>query len=86
MKILGYNTITWLKICLTNKYDMKTDFPWEKVFVACALVKSKVGKMHLFLQASSRFLWIKKKLTEFQVFILSVQYVNIKAATETALL
>ena len=31
-------------------------------------------------------LGIKKKLTEFQVFILSVQYLNIKATLETALL
>ena len=29
---------------------------------------------------------IKKKLTEFQVFILSVQYLNIKATLETAIL
>ena len=26
MRIKGYNQITWLKICLTNKYYMKTDF------------------------------------------------------------
>ena len=31
-------------------------------------------------------LQIKKKLTEFLVFILSVQYSNIKATPETALL
>ena len=31
-------------------------------------------------------LQIKKKLTEFQVFILSVQYLNIKATPETAIL
>ena len=29
---------------------------------------------------------IKKKLTEFQVFILSIQYLNIKATPETAIL
>lgn len=27
MTIKGYNQITWLKICLANKYYMKTDFP-----------------------------------------------------------
>ena len=27
MRIKGYNQITWLKICLANKYYMKTDFP-----------------------------------------------------------
>jgi len=26
IRIKGYNQITWLKICLTNKYYMKTDF------------------------------------------------------------
>ena len=26
MRIKGYNQITWLKICLTNKYYMKRDF------------------------------------------------------------
>ena len=26
MRIKGYNQITWLKICLTNKYYLKTDF------------------------------------------------------------
>ena len=60
IRIKGYNQITWLKICLTNKYYMKTDFLWEKVFIACALVKNKVGKMCLFLQATSRLCELSK--------------------------
>ena len=60
MRIKGYNQITWLKICLTNKYYLKTDFLWEKVFIVRALVKNKVGKMCLFLQATSRLCELSK--------------------------
>ena len=43
----------WLKIRLKNEYYAKMDFPQEKVFIAHALLKNKVGKMRLFLQTSS---------------------------------
>ena len=35
----------WLKIRLKNEYYAKMDFPQEKVFIAHALLKNKVGKM-----------------------------------------
>ena len=37
-----------LKNCLTNEYYEKMDFPQEKIFIAYALVKNKIGKMCLF--------------------------------------
>ena len=60
MRFKDYNQTTWLKICLTNKYYMKTDFLWEKVFIVRALVKNKVGKMCLLLQATSRLCELSK--------------------------
>ena len=50
----------WLKICLKNEYYAKMDFPREKVFIAHALLKNKVGKMHLFLQTLSWLCKLKK--------------------------
>ena len=43
----------WLKIRLKNEFYVKMDFPREKVFIAHALLKNKVGKMRLFLQTLS---------------------------------
>ena len=43
----------WLKIRLKNEYYAKMDVPREKVFIAHALLKNKVGKMRLFLQTLS---------------------------------
>ena len=70
-----FNQITWLKICLTNRYDAKTDFPREKVFIAHSLVKNKVGKMCLFL-----------KMIRVSCFHLKCTILLIKAMLETALL
>ena len=58
MRIKGYTQITWSKICFTNEYYTKTDFPQEKIILFSlhysALVKIKVGKMCLFLQTLIR--------------------------------
>ena len=46
MRIEGYTQITWSKICFTNEYYTKTDFPQEKIILFSlhysALVKIKV--------------------------------------------
>jgi len=49
-----------------NKYFAKRDFPQE-IFMARALVKNKVGKMHLFLQKSSRLCELRKNCNSFNL-------------------
>lgn len=62
MRIKGCIQIVWFEIRLSNEYYMKMDFPQEKVFIACALVKNEVGEMRPFLQTSSQLCGFKTKL------------------------
>ena len=91
MRIKGYNQITWLKICLTNKYYMKTDFPWEKRFIARALVKNKVSKICLFLQTTFRLCELSKIIRVLSFYptckcTCTILKINIKVTLQTALL
>ena len=64
----------WLKTRLKNEYYAKMDFPREKVFIAHALLKNKVGKMRLFLQTLSWLCKLKNIYNSFK--LLSQVYVT----------